>query len=210
MELFPVSNDSLTLSSSCVFICSLSFSSSFFSLVDLLLSLWRDDANLQCLMGCEQEWSSSSACETMMSSATLGCFTICCCCCFGVCGKNVNSTFQMFSGQQESHKWTVWIRNITNLFRRWQQVESWKHSAPCVSCAACYDNKLYDWVVERVAWLHSFFRTWTGQVVDLYTYSFFLFTIPSASTPEWNTATMSLLISCEANAVLFAQSASQL
>lgn len=53
----------------------------------------------------------------------LGCVTIHCWC-FGVCGKNVNSAFQMFSEQLESHKWAVCFRNITDLFRRWQWIES--------------------------------------------------------------------------------------
>lgn len=47
-----------------------------------------------------------------MSLAAMGLFIICCCCC-GLCGKNVNTVFQMFPGKLRVHKWPTLLRNIS-------------------------------------------------------------------------------------------------
>lgn len=122
--LFPVVRSRSAVRACSCALSLFSFSLSFFSLVDLLLWLWRAVASFQRLMGWEQEPSAaSSAWDTLMSPAPLGCVTIHRWC-FGVCGKNVNSAFQMFSEQLESPKWAICFRNITDLFRRWQWIES--------------------------------------------------------------------------------------
>lgn len=95
-----------------------------------------------------------------MSSATLGSFTILM---LGGCGKNANSTFQMFSGQLENQTWIVCLGNIAGLFRREQWEGWWKHSSCAVRCLTegCWGVK----------WWHSLFRTPAGHLKYLPTCS---------------------------------------
>lgn len=185
-----------------VFTCSclslsppLCFSLSFFSLVDLLLWLWPDDASFQHLMGWE---SSSFLC--LWDHDVISYFGF-----FhrpdasGGCGKNASSTFQMFSGQLENHTWIVWLGNIAGLCRRWQWERSWKHS----SYAA-----LLSGVSQRVVGVLSDCTAYSG--LELGRWNIFLpalhslSSISSSSFSFWVKHKI-LLISCKANAVLFVQ-----
>lgn len=173
----------------------LCFSLSFFSLVDLLLWLWPDDAGFQHLMGWE---SSSFLC--LWDHDVISYFGF-----FhrpdasGGCGKNASSTFQMFSGQLENHTWIVWLGNIAGLCRRWQWERSWKHS----SYAA-----LLSGVSQRVVGVLSDCTAYSG--LELGRWKIFLpalhslSSISSSSFSFWVKHKI-LLISCKANAVLFVQ-----